>query len=432
MRRRIIISIYLQNLSEPLYLIVRFLYRCFYMIFVYIEYSIKWSITNIFKINIANIFIDLTNVSRFNNKTGVQRVATNIAINSYNQNKVYSVMYQNKIPLYFWARKWMEQNLDLTFSQKILLLISIPKFSENNKIILLDSIWHDSEFVINRLYPKINKYRINIVGVIYDLIPIIYPEYFDNKTTNQFPSYLNFLINKSKIIMCISRTVKSDLKKYIKDNRLENNLYIGYWNLGFVDTELHENKKKIDKSISKIFKNPTYLMVGTIEPRKGHSVVLDAIEKVNLYGPTVNLCVIGKSGWKNDEIMKRLNGSQANVYYLGQVSDEVLMYTYSKARCLIQASYAEGYGLPIIESARKGVSQLLSDLPVFHEVSQDKAIFFETGSSKDLADKINMIEKNQLIFPNPKELKVISWSESTKELLKQIDNVFNLLKEKNK
>ena len=57
-------------------------------------------------------------------------------------------------------------------------------------------------------------------------------------------------------------------------------------------------------------------------------------------------------------------------------SDSVLNFAYRHAAALIQASAGEGFGLPLIEAGEYGVPLLCSDIPVFHEVAGDHALYF--------------------------------------------------------
>ena len=72
------------------------------------------------------------------------------------------------------------------------------------------------------------------------------------------------------------------------------------------------NKKIIRKEIVNIFSSPTYIMVGTIEPRKGHKTVLDAFKNLLNSDIDVQILIIGKDGWSNQQFKTELRKS---IYY---------------------------------------------------------------------------------------------------------------------
>lgn len=122
-----------------------------------------------------------------------------------------------------------------------------------------------------------------------------------------------------------------------------------------------------------------FLMVGTIEPRKDHSLVLDTFEQLWTQGSGDKLCIIGKPGWNTEAFMLRLRThpeSGTRLLLLDHATDEILQEAYQRSDALIQASAGEGFGLPLIEAGQHGKPILCSDIPVFHEVGGSHALYF--------------------------------------------------------
>ena len=65
-----------------------------------------------------------------------------------------------------------------------------------------------------------------------------------------------------------------------------------------------------------------------------------------------------------------------------------LSFLYDHAAALIFPSYAEGFGLPIVEAARRGRPVICSDIPVFREVGRAGALYFRVNDAKALAETI--------------------------------------------
>lgn len=121
---------------------------------------------------------------------------------------------------------------------------------------------------------------------------------------------------------------------------------------------------------------PTFVIVGTIEARKNHLMLLHVWERLirQLGDRAPRLLVIGQRGWECDEVLDLLDRSELlkpTVTEIGPCSDEALAKHLSGARALLFPSLAEGFGLPLVEALASGVPVIASDLPVFREIAGD-------------------------------------------------------------
>jgi glycosyltransferase involved in cell wall biosynthesis len=118
----------------------------------------------------------------------------------------------------------------------------------------------------------------------------------------------------------------------------------------------------------------------------------------------------------------RQSGNKLN--WLKYVSDEQLEECYSRAECLILASEGEGFGLPIIEAARRGVPLLLRDIPIFREVGKDGASFFSSTQPEQVAVEIeNWIRDYEIgRIPRSKNIPSTTWSTSAEAFMMEIRN----------
>ena len=166
---------------------------------------------------------------------------------------------------------------------------------------------------------------------------------------------------------------------------------------------------------------PTLLMVGTLEPRKGHAQALNAFETLWADGHALNLVIVGKSGWLVDDLIERIRSHPENgdqLLWLSNASDECLEDLYGRATCLLAASEAEGFGLPLIESARRGLPILARDLPVFREVAGSAAHYFTDNSDEGLSDSIGrwLVLYEAGKAPTPDALAWLTWQQSASQL----------------
>ena len=243
-------------------------------------------------------------------------------------------------------------------------------------------------------YQKIRASGVTTCFMVYDLLCHEMPYYFEPAVVKTYHQWLDVATSGDAVI-CISQSVVSSLKRWISQSPEFKNptLSIDWAHLGAepfqAKTDWEPSKEVIDPLPQN--QNPTFLMVGTMEPRKGHEQALDAFEILWEKGLKVNLVIMGKRGWLTQSLSKRLEAHQEfnrQLYWFEQADDRMLGKAYSSADCLLAASFGEGFGLPLIEAASFCVPILARDLPVFHEVAGDYATYFEGQDEEDMASAI--------------------------------------------
>jgi glycosyltransferase involved in cell wall biosynthesis len=118
---------------------------------------------------------------------------------------------------------------------------------------------------------------------------------------------------------------------------------------------------------------PTFVVLGTIEARKNHRLLLDIWRKLidRLGDEAPRLLIIGQRGWEADDVFEQLDRNaklRGHVVELNRCSDAEVAKHLASARALLFPSLVEGFGLPLIEALAAGVPAIVSDLPVFREI----------------------------------------------------------------
>ncbi len=119
--------------------------------------------------------------------------------------------------------------------------------------------------------------------------------------------------------------------------------------------------------------DPYFVMLGTIEPRKNHLLLLHLWREMaaGRAGAVPRLVIVGKRGWENEnvvDILERCTALEGIVQEAGQLPDRAVTALMRGARALLFPSFAEGYGLPLAEALALGVPAVCSDLPALREV----------------------------------------------------------------
>ncbi len=270
---------------------------------------------------------------------------------------------------------------------------------------------------------------VRIYFVVHDLIPILYPAYVTDSIVSCFPYWLKGVC-KFNGLVCVSKTTAESVRQWLtKEGLVRPNLKISTFRLG---AEIDKNNSTTDLSadavetLSCMRVRPTFLMVGTLEPSKGHRQTLAAMEQLWDKGIDANLVIVGKSGWKMDdfETKLKLHSEQGkHLFWLCSISDEYLAKVYEAATAVLMASEAEGFGLPIIEAAQYGKPLILRDIPVFREIAGDNAFYFVGLEPQDLADVLQQWLKAYAHkdIPSSTGIRRVSWRESCQSLIAALD-----------
>jgi glycosyltransferase involved in cell wall biosynthesis len=124
---------------------------------------------------------------------------------------------------------------------------------------------------------------------------------------------------------------------------------------------------------------PWFMALGTIEPRKGHDLLLDLWDELqaDTRPDTPRLLICGARGWNNAAVFRRLDKLPPDglVQEMPGLNDGQVAALLQGSCGLLFPSRAEGYGLPPIEAAALGVPVVCTDLPSLREVLGDIPVY---------------------------------------------------------
>jgi glycosyltransferase involved in cell wall biosynthesis len=227
--------------------------------------------------------------------------------------------------------------------------------------------------------------------VVYDIIPLVFPQFSDAGLVNAFHSWIDGLWRLSDCLHCISESVAQDVRGFFAVHYPDQvSPFLTSFHLG-ADFEAETTSPPFASQAAILPPCAKFLMVGTVEPRKGHALTLDAFELLWASGIDVCLVIIGKAGWMVEPLVARFRSHKergGRLFWFESVSDGELAHFYATCDCLIAASEAEGFGLPLIEAAHHGLPILARDIRVFREVAGDFASFFSGRDPEELFNAV--------------------------------------------
>lgn len=387
------------------------------------------SFANSVIIDPSKIYIDISALMLKDDKSGIQRVVRAIS------NSLYGIVPEKICLVYS-----NPSELNFKVAHKYMNMLSVNKSLEYNldeevcfynRDVLLYLDLHPSNAIAHQSINESLILRgIKVYHVVYDLIPVLKKEMFWKELVEEFEMWIQSISTSSGAI-CISKTVAYELYEYLKSKNLFiDSFKIKYFHLG---ADLKSSLPTIggldELAISLITHlgiNPSFLIVGTLEPRKGHKQTLAAFEQLWKENIDINLVIVGRFGWGMlgfDEILINHREYGKRLHWLNSISDEYLEKVYNVSSCLISASEAEGYGLPLIEAAQYKKPIIARDIPVFREVAGENAYYFDNDNNPEILAKtiknwLELFKNNK--HPKSDKMQWLTWEESANMLLKSI------------
>lgn len=268
---------------------------------------------------------------------------------------------------------------------------------------------------------------VSVTFVVYDLLPVRRPELFPAHVPPLFRDWSTAVAQIADTVVCISRSVAEEFSAWTSEKAFPRTrpLRVEWFHLG-ADLEASLPTKGFPPDaecvLASLRARPSFLSVGTLEPRKRHTQTLDAFEILWAQGVDVALIIVGKQGWKTECLATRLEQHpelDRRLFWLRGISDEMLTSVYKVAAALLAASEGEGFGLPLIEAARQHLPILARDLPVFREVAGQDAAYFSGDDPESLAQAVQDWLALRATGRHPKSdnIHYQTWRESAKQLL---------------
>jgi glycosyltransferase involved in cell wall biosynthesis len=253
----------------------------------------------------------------------------------------------------------------------------------------VDSAWNSLTRPRAELLPQLAADGIHIVEVLCDIMPITDFEWFEQHSARRFIDHVEAHARHADLVLAISEDTAEQYTRW----GLSTERRIPPVAVVTLGTELPVDvDDDVVPEVPEPLKGVRYLLtVGTIEPRKNHQVLLDAYDDIRIDHPELHLVVVGRKGWKAEDIVERLRREVAaddHVHWFDDATDAELVALYRGAYAVVTPSLAEGFGLPVVEALGHGCVVLSSDGGALPEAGGDLAEYFDPRRHEQLSKLI--------------------------------------------
>ncbi len=208
--------------------------------------------------------------------------------------------------------------------------------------------------------------QLKAIAYIHDVMPIEWPEYTRADQITSLHTFLAELTRRNTTFVVNSHATAHSLRKAAAWSSQQTSPSVVY--PGKDDRPQLQPAQTPGSNGA-----PNFVILGTIEPRKNHLLLLQIWRQLVAEGfqPMPHLHIIGRRGWSIENVIAMLDRCAAIRPFVSehpQSDDAQVRSLLLSSNALLFPSFAEGFGLPLMEAAQLGVPVIASDLPVFREI----------------------------------------------------------------
>jgi alpha-1,2-rhamnosyltransferase len=351
------------------------------------------------------VLIDMTATLRTGLETGIQRVVREIGRRAIESGEGLPVFIEDGRLVSYYDHPGLPDTVEII---------------DGDKLLMLDAGWAHTDELAAVMKMVSARGGETIVG-LYDIIPLLHPDAVGPGAFLAFQNWFERIVLKADAVVCISESTARSFVEHVEQfDPTGRQRRIGWFRLG-ADFDPGPRAPVSSRAAAlAASRTPFFLSVGSLEPRKGYGVALDAFETLWSQGVEARYVIVGRRGWRSSALERRIRRHAEHgrrLFWLDDADDATLRALYRRATSLVFPSCLEGFGLPLAEAAYRRLPVIASDIPVFREIAGDHARFFALLDADDLAEHIRRALEGER--PNG-SAPVCTWRESMQTLLGMI------------
>ncbi|MEZ2311107.1 glycosyltransferase family 4 protein [Paraburkholderia sp. RCC_158] len=224
-----------------------------------------------------------------------------------------------------------------------------------------------------RYYQALSRREIRTVFMVHDLIPLTHAEYCRTGIDVKHRSRIHTALRQAHGLIANSQDTLDELAAEARSARLFlPPTVVAHLAPGISEASL----------TARPFNANYFVILGTIEPRKNHWFILHVWRRVveSLGDAAPKLVIIGRRGWECEnavDMLERCAALRGVIIEEPECDDDRLRAWLQHSQALLFPSFAEGFGMPLVEALAMGVPVIASNLGVFHEIAGEVPHFLD-------------------------------------------------------
>jgi glycosyltransferase involved in cell wall biosynthesis len=275
------------------------------------------------------------------------------------------------------------------------------------------------------------------VVTIPDMTFYLFPQMHEKIKRIYFKGLIPFSLRRSDQVVTISQSAKADM--------LQQFSYLPAEKISVIHLGVTANQEETTTLTIKHLQNlgiatkKYFLYVGTLEPRKNITAIIEAFQhliasgKLAQYDPNeeFKLVLAGGKGWFYESIFETVKKYhlEERVIFPGYVEEELKQTLLQHAFGFVYPSFYEGFGLPVLEAMVYGVPVITSNISSLPEVAGDAALLIDPNNYQEIADAMTILlsqpEQYRLLAEKSMtQAHSFSWHETAKKTMTLLKNLY--------
>lgn len=208
------------------------------------------------------------------------------------------------------------------------------------------------------------------VPVVHDLTPISHPEWHRRKTNAAFLPWIERTLARAPRVIAVSRTTAREIAERFPDVGGRVTVIPHGVDPRYGPSGLPGERERVRQRYAG--GRPYVLSLATLEPRKNLAGLIAACERLWREGARYpDLLLAGGPGWKSESLHTRIGRSpfRDRIHLAGYVPEDDAPALFRSAEAFGYPSFAEGFGLPVLEAMASGVPAVVSTAPALVELA---------------------------------------------------------------
>lgn len=302
-------------------------------------------------------------------------------------------------------------------------------------VIFYPAYWHDIDPL---LFVALRKQGAKVFILVHDILPITHAKFYQTPWRERFADNLLAVIGIADGMIAVSRYTADCVKTFAAENNVRlqhiDVLHNGFDHLiededlrRYIEQGRHRPSFARKRTYDFFLTNQPYIMVGSIEPKKGHVPVIKSFEALWRRGLDRKLVLVGRRGWMEEKVVDQIERSEFfgdKLFWFDNMDDMDLYCAYTHSRALIFSSYAEGFGIPMIEASMSKLPLVCYDTDITREVAGTFGLFY--SDFEGFRDHIASLEDDETRDRLKADLDGFSWpswEETGRRLFDRLDAI---------
>lgn len=290
-------------------------------------------------------------------------------------------------------------------------------------LLFAPAYWHD---VDSEIYESLRAKGMKVVILVHDLLPVMYENFYPSPWRYLFKENVCKAFGYASAFFCVSNLTKAALNEFGQRQKLQSVPVVTAYN-GFeplvadaIAEQIRQGTVRPIMGSARFYAvtqmNPL-LMVGSVEPKKGHIPVIKCLEAMWAAGYERPLLIIGRTGWMERDVVAAIEKSSfynKKLFWFTDIDDFDLATAYLRCHALVFSSLSEGFGIPMIEASYYGKPTIAYDTPIVREVLGNRALLF--SSAYELVQHLDGLEeaaRYAQIGESARQLQWPTWNDYT-------------------